>query len=501
MLYNDAILLLRGIWDELAYSRSLEMCLMWDQWTALPSGGAGFRAQMQGALAAKSAQILKTDNAKAVNEYFKDVKLDDIDNDIDRSIIRHYLTRYSKMTAVTPDMARQSAILTQQAQAAWIKAKQTNDYEVFKPFLKQQFEFRKESAGRIDPSRPAFEVLMSETDEDITLSDVNREFEKLSAAVAELIRKIEASGVTADDSFLTCEYDKRDVADFSQYLAIQMGYDLTKGRFGEAPHPFTCMIGPKDARVTGNPTSYKLGIFGMLHEAGHAMYGYGGNEGIDTANLWGGISGSFHEAQSRFYENIIAKSESFWATFYHEAQKRFPQLAGVTLTDYYRAINNVTPSVNRITADEVTYSIHPIIRYELEQAIFDGSLEFDDLPTAWNDKYEKLLGVRPQNDSEGLMSDIHWSVGMFAYFQSYTLGNLIGGQIRDAMLKAVPHVYDDISKGDFSSLNNWRIENIHQYGMCFTATEMLKRVTGEGLNADYFIAYLNEKYSHLYNLK
>ena len=230
------------------------------------------------------------------------------------------------------------------------------------------------------------------------------------------------------------------------------------------------------------------------------MYAYRGNPEIDAANLWGGAMGGFHEAQSRFYENIVGKSRAFWEFFYPEAQKRFTAFAGIPLDDYYRAINSVRPSLNRITADEVTYSLHPIIRFELEQDVIEGRIDFEELPRAWNDRYETYLGLRPANDAEGLLQDIHWSAGALGYFQSYTLGNIYGGQIRNALLDAVPNVYDAIAAGNFAPLNDWLTENIHQYGNCYTAPEMIRRISGGPLDAGPFIDYLYRKYSAIYQL-
>jgi len=217
-------------------------------------------------------------------------------------------------------------------------------------------------------------------------------------------------------------------------------------------------------------------------------------------HLWGGIFGGIHKSQSRFYEHIIGKSEEMWEFFYPEIQKRLPGLKDVTQEDFYKGINKVQPSLRRILADELTYSLHPIIRYELEKDIFDGKVSFDNLPDAWNDKYEEYLGIRPQNDRDGVLQDGHWTMGMIGYFQSYALGNLYGGQFLNTLLKEVPDVYKQIALGNFTPLNDWLTDNLYAMSNLYSPAETVKRVTGESLKSNYFLSYLQRKYEKLYGI-
>lgn len=500
MSYIQELEDLKKISTELAYLKGINALFLWDQWTGLPPEGFAFRQKLQGYMAGKNTELFTSPDARRLAGYFSAIPLEEIQNPIDRAVVRTFLYQFRYSVNVPKERSQKLVALAAESQGAWVNAKRQKDYGLFKPFLKEMFELQIEIAGYIDPQRPPFEVMMGASDEGISLQEVNREFGKLKIAVAELTRKIRESGVQIADDFLKADFNPDDLLAFTKFLTENMGYDKNKGGYGQVIHPFTDMFGPKDARITVNCASYRLGIFGALHEAGHAMYGYRGNAEVDAAHLWGGVAGGFHEAQSRFYENIIGKSRSFWECFYPEAQKRLKVFEQVSLEDYYRAINFVRPSTNRITADEVTYSLHPIIRFELEQEIIDGKIDFDNLPQAWNDKYFAYLGVRPEDDGDGLLQDIHWSAGAMGYFQSYSLGNIYGGQIRAALLKAVPNAYDDIAEGNFETINSWMTENIHQYGACYTAPEMIQRISGESLNADYFIRYLNEKYSPIYNL-
>ncbi len=500
MNYEIALESLKKINNEMGYIRALAMFFMWDQYVGLPVEGTAYRVQIQNYISSRSSELINAEETKRLAEYFSGIDLKNIENVIDRAIIRSFLYKYKYTVNVPLEKMKKLTKLQTESQGNWMKARAENNYSIFEPSLKAVFELKMEMASEIDKTKTPFEIMVDESDEELNLEEVNREFDKIKYAVKELMIKIKSSNVTVDDSFFDKEFDQDELFDFVKFVCEKTGYDINRGAYGKAPHPFTIMVGPKDARITVNLSSYKGAVTAAVHEAGHAMYGYRGNDEVNDSNLWGGVPGGFHEAQSRFYENIIGKSKAFWECFYPEAQKRFKQFEGVSLDEYYRAINKSQASLKRILADEISYNLHPIIRFELEQELMSGKIEFKDLANAWNDKYFEYLGMRPENDNDGILQDIHWSVGMFGYFQSYTLGNIYGGQIRNALIKAVPNVYEEIAKGNFEPLNSWMTENVHQYGNTYTAGELIRRITGEGLNADYFIQYLNEKYNDIYNL-
>lgn len=501
MDYRKAYETVKNIHDELTYLRSTSMLLMWDQWTCRPKYGAEYGQKLSGYAAARTAEILKTQQAKEAFDFFANYDTSTIENEAEKSIIKKFIKRYNKSINIPAEKIQKFIELCGKSQQAWLEALQKNDYNIFKPYLKEAFEMNLEICRLSDNTKPPFEVMLQEASEGISLDDMNREFTKLRKGIRQLLDKIEKSEAVIDDSFLNKDFDSNELVKCAKFLAKETGYDLDKGAYGTAPHPFTVMIGPKDCRITVNCANYKFGVFATIHEAGHAMYGYRTNDELVKANLWGGIEGGFHESQSRFYENIIAKSKEYWQHFYPYVQKEFKQFEDVSFQQYYKGINKVQPSLRRIFADEVTYSLHPIIRFELEQELINGTVDFDTLPTAWADKYEQYLGVRPQTDAEGVLQDIHWAAGSFAYFQTYALGNIYGGQILNTMLKQNPDIFKEISKGNFEPLNTWLTDNIHQYGSLYTEGEMLEKVTGERLNADYFIEYLNRKYGEIYNLK
>ncbi len=487
----------KELFVEGSYYRGVGGLFAWDQWSVPPTG-TDFRGQMYAYFMAKGAELFKSTAAKELYNYFNGSDISAIDDEVDRGVVSRFLNEYAQSANVPEDVQLKYAELSMTAQNVWAEAVAKSDYELLKPYLAQMFDIKKEMAHYIDPNRPAFEVMLNMNDEGLSLSAVKREFEKLKAGIVVILDKIKKSGVNIEDGFLHKEFDKNDLMEYIRFVTQKTGYPKESGAYGFVPHPFAAPVGPKDVRITLNLSTFKGGIFGAIHEAGHATYALGARPDVDAAGLWGGVFGGLHESQSRFYENMIGRSRSYWKYFFPEAKKRFPQFADVNAEEFYQAVSKVTPSLKRIVADEVTYSLHPIIRFELEQQLVSGELSLDDLPAAWDDKYEAYLGIRPENAATGVLQDVHWPSGLIGYFQSYTLGDIYGGQFRQKLLKDVPNLYALMEQGQFDPLNNWLTENIRQYGSCYTGTELVKKVTGEELNADYFLNYLEEKYGDIY---
>jgi carboxypeptidase Taq len=281
-----------------------------------------------------------------------------------------------------------------------------------------------------------------------------------------------------------------------------MGFDFLAGRIDISVHPFTTEFENKDVRITTNYNEheFRTALFACIHEGGHAIYEQDIPDELKGTMLGTGVSMGIHESQSRFYENIIGRSRPFWAFFFPEAQKRFSQFSGISLDDFYRGVNDVKPSLIRIEADELTYSLHIIIRYEIEKAIFEDGADAEDLPALWNKKYKEYLGVEPQNDAEGILQDVHWADGNFGYFPSYALGNLYGAQFLSVMKKDAPDLDNRIERGDLDIIHSWLKEHIHKYGSVYKPETLIKMVTGEELNAAYYIDYINKKFSSIYHL-
>jgi len=500
MDYAEQLNKVKALLKESRYYDGLLNFFVWDQWQGLPAQGQAYRQQMQGYFSGKAAELYLRDEARRLAQYFAAFDPARLESDLERAIVRVYLRHYNQAARIPVEKQVELAELTAQAGQVWRAAFEKSDYNLFRPYLERVFRLRIEMAGLQDANRHPLDVMADGADEGIDTAQVQRLFAQLKAGLRTLLRRIQSAGVEIDNSCLAGPFKKEDLRALAVYLVEATGYDATRGGYGEVIHPFTAMLGPADARITTNYGTFAFAIFAALHEAGHAMYGYRSSPEVAEAGLWGGNHGGFHEAQSRFYENLVGKSRPFWEFFYPELQKRLPAFQAVDLDGFYRAINKVQPSFKRVLADELTYSLHPIIRFEIEKDIIEGKVTFDALPAVWNDKYEEALGIRPPDDRAGVLQDVHWSMGLVGYFQSYALGNLYGGQLRQAMLRAEPDVYAEIGRGNFGPLNRWLTENVHQHGAMYAPAEMIRRAAGEDLKADYFLAYLAEKYRDIYHL-
>ncbi len=485
--------------NELRYHESLLHLLMWDRENNLPPKGAAYRQKMFGYFYGKLTQCLATPSSMELVKYFSDADLSG-KTDTEKGLIRYYIYMFNRCTKVPLEVQVALATAMEKGGRAWVEAKKASDYSIFKPALTELVEVSKKYSHHFDSTVHPLEPLVNNWDEGMKIDAIDSVFTNLKTELSPLIKKIAASGVQFDTSCIEQSFTKEEMHPFVTNMVEQMGYDSTAGAYGVAHHPFASMQGPKDSRINLNYRNYNHCVMSAIHEAGHGIYGQTTNDELSDLGLYGGIFGAFHEGQARFYENMIGKSREFWQHFYPLAQKAFKQFENVNFDTYYKAINTVKPTLIRMEADEITYSLHPIIRFEIEKELFEGKISIDNLPNVWNDKYEEYLGVRPQNDAEGILQDVHWSQGQFGYFQSYTLGNVQVGQINNTLKQQVPNAYSEIAKGNFKPLNDWLYENIHQYGRLYTADDMMVKVTGEPLNAKYYIDYLKDKFLNLYGI-
>lgn len=501
MSYQTHLEYIRSINDQFRYYKTIESLFELDQWSALPLEGGAYRQEVAAHIAELKAGLFDSDEAKSAANYFRNANLEDIDDYIERGLVRSFLFRYRNQTRTPKYLMHKYSMLRAETMNQWKAAREQQDFEIFRPWLTKVFDLKRQIAEAIDPDAPAFDTLVSINDEGTTCEEISREFDVLKVGLTELRSCIEKSSIKPDSSIFNTPVDPARIEAFSQRLARETGYQETRGGFNnKVVHAFTSFMGPRDARVSTYQNDSLNMIFTCLHEAGHAMYASGGNDRVNAANMWGGIEGSFQESMARFNENIVGRSKAYWEYYYPQLQKEFSEFANVSLDDFYLSMNAVQPSLRRITADEVTYSLHVILRYELERDCFSGELEVGDLAKAWNDLSEKYLGIRPGNDTEGVLQDMHWAGDYIGYFQSYALGNIYCGQIREAILKDIPNFDDKLRNGNFAELNQWLDENVRQYGCCYTAGKMAQLATGTRLDARPFLDYLQEKYKTLYQL-
>ncbi len=480
--------------------------LGWDQETYMPKGAIEERAQQQALLSGILHEKLTN---RRVGELLENAGVSESNMagdpsipETDRAFLRKFSRDYFREEKMPKELVVSLSKEASLSQAVWIEARKKNDFSLFAPHLRKILDLTKEKAEKIGYKDHPYDALLDEFEPFTTTEMVRKIFSGLKPKLIELVRRIAASG-QVDESFLLVKYPVEKQETFGRLVLKDMGYDFNRGRLDVSAHPFTTNPGSDDVRLTTRyrETQFRTGIFGIIHEGGHGLYELGFPEEIKRTILAQGTSLGIHESQSRLWENIIGRSLSFWKHYFPKLKEFFPdQLKSVTLNQFYRGINKVEPSMIRIDADEVTYSLHIILRFELECALITGELAVNDLPAAWNTKMEELFGIRPKNDAEGVLQDVHWSFGAIGYFPTYALGNLYGAQFYHRMKEQLGNVDALIEGGDFKTILTWLRKNIYQYGSIYTAEELCNRITEESLNPDYFMDYLTEKYSSIYSL-
>lgn len=476
--------------------KSIESLFELDQWSALPVEGATYRQQMGSFVADQKNALFATAEAAEAYAYFSGGDWRTVDSDLERGLIRLFLFRYRHAVRMPGKILEQYSLLRVTLMQKWQEARKQQDYGIFSPWLEQAFQLKKQIALAIEPEKPAFDTLVGMTDEGLSCQEVSKQFVVLKQGIRQLMQKLDPTvQVGREDIFLEQQEDPGAMETFAHRLAYESGYDPRKGHFNDqVVHGFTSFLGPRDSRISTYRNGSIALLFTCMHEAGHAMYATGGNAAVNEADLWGGIEGGFHEAMSRFNENMVARSRGYWKHYYPLLQKEFPRFRDVSEDQFYRAVNRVKPSPRRISADEVTYSLHAILRFELERDIFAGKITAEELRDAWNEGYRTWLGVEPANDTEGILQDMHWAGDYIGYFQSYALGNIYDGQILERLQQDLPEYEADLAQGNFMRLNQWLDEHIRQYGCMYTGTELIQRLTGSRLDARPFLRYLEKKY-------
>lgn len=499
--YENKINELKEYLKNLEYLNSSIALIQWDSLVNMPSKAVQYRSEMLGYLSGESYKLSTSNKIKEFAEYFK--KFKDID-EVTKATIENIEREYNKTKKIPEEEYKAYVMAASQSGAAWEEAKSKGDFNIFKPHLKKMVEFNKKFAEYWGYGENRYNALLDIYEPGITTEKLDIVFGELRDALVDLLGKIESSDVKPDTAFFKKKFTKEQQEAFSKLVLKNMGYDYEQtGRIDESTHPFTTNFGNKDVRITTHyyENDFRSALFSCIHEGGHGIYEQDIPDGLQGTLLATGASMGVHESQSRFYENIIAKSKEFWKYYYPIAENKFPQFKGVSFEEFYKSINFVEPSLIRTEADELTYSIHIIIRYEIEKMLINNDLDVEDVPKVWNEKYSEYLGVEPKNNAEGVLQDMHWSDGSFGYFPSYALGNLYGAQFLNKMKKDIPNLYEEIFKGNLSIIHDWLKNNIHKYGAVYKPNELIKKVTGQELSAKYFIDYLNKKFKDIYNLE
>ena len=473
--------------------------LGWDQETYMPPKAIEERSSQLALLEGLAHQ-------KAVNPEIGELLAaleakTDLSED-EKAYVRVMRRDYDRETKLPEAFVTEYAKEASLSQAAWADAKKNNDFAAFKPHLSRMVELNKQRAHYLNPNAKPYDVLLDLFEPGSTQESVAAVFAKMKAYLVEILARIRERP-QIEDKCSGRRVDKHTQERISHYFMNVLGYERDRGRLDVSAHPFTTTLGADDVRITTRYVEdyFPSSLFSTIHESGHALYemGIDPNPEYRGSKLAEAVSMAVHESQSRLWENIVGRSRAFW-------ERHFPALSallgeageGLDLEGFVKSINRVSPSLIRTEADEVTYGLHVIARFELESALFDGSLNVEEVPEAWRAKYRELLGVEAPDDRQGCLQDVHWSMGAFGYFPSYALGNLYGAQFWAALKKEIPDVEARISRGDTSAVLAWLRMNVHVQGSRYTPGELVKKVTGQELDPVWFEKYLREKYSKIY---
>jgi carboxypeptidase Taq len=479
--------------------------LEWDERTGLPAAAGEYRAAQISTLRAMTHQIrTHASYGEDLQRLTDDVSDEDPHGDV-AATIRGLYRDWKRERTLPTDLVQRTAEATVRGQQTWDAARTANDFGMFRDILDKVIDLKREAGQRISEGtdRTPYEALLDEYEPDARVDELQKVFDNVRASLVELIARIADAPKQPDTSAIQRTFNISDQRDFSHGVAENVGFDFDRGRLDETSHPFCTTLGPHDCRILTryDPHWIPSGLFGTLHEAGHGLYEQG------LRGDWFGLPpGSYtslgiHESQSRLWENQVGRSRSFWQWLYGDLQQTFsPELDQVSLDTFHFAVNAIRPSLIRVEADEATYNLHILIRFDLERQLIDETLSVDDLPDAWNARYESDLGVCPSSPAEGVLQDVHWSAGLIGYFPTYTLGNLAAAQLFETAQTQIGDLDQMMARGEFRPLLDWLRERIHYFGRCYSSAELVERATGSELTADSLISYLKSKLEPLYGI-
>lgn len=476
--------------------------LYWDLRTGAPRKGMDNRSEVIGALSADQFKLATSSELGDLISTLEDKTVFSNLTEIEQRLVSETRKEYDRSVKIPPKLYQEYVVLASQSESKWEEAKENNDYAGFQPYLEKVIQYTNQFIDLWGPKATRYDTLLDQYEPGMTVGELDQVFGGLRSQLVPLAAAIANSPHQPDTSFLKQNYDKSAQKAFSLYILEQMGYNFDAGRLDESAHPFATGLSPGDVRITTRylENDVTSALFGTIHEGGHALYEQNIMEELIGTTLCTGTSMGIHESQSRFWENVIGRSRPFWNRYFGELQKRFPGQLDVSVDHFYRGNNVVQPSLIRIEADELTYNLHIIIRYEMEKLIFNGGAKAADLPAIWNDKYKEYLGVTPPNDAEGVLQDVHWSGGAFGYFPSYSLGNMYAAQIADTMERELEGFWTNVGEGNLLPIKQWLTERIYKYGKLRTPSELIQSVTGKPLDPQYLVTYLTNKYTDIYKL-
>ncbi|MEW6411072.1 MAG: carboxypeptidase M32 [Candidatus Zixiibacteriota bacterium] len=487
---------------EVSLLHSCNAVLGWDERTYMPRGGANHRADQLGLISGLAHEKM-TD--PRVGELLSQVEQSELVKDpesVEAVNVREMRHFYNKQTKLPKDLVEEITKVTTLAQGEWVEARKKSDFKHFEPWLAKVIALQKKKADAYGYDGEPYDALLDDYEVGAKTTDIVDVFVNLRKELVELLGKIQGAPRKPDKSIVERDYDVELQRIFGESVAAAMGFGFDQGRLDITTHPFCTGIGYGDTRITTryNPHRINDALFGIMHEAGHGLYEMGLNKKDYFGTPMGdSVSLGIHESQSRMWENQVGRSRAFWVYFFPQAQRIFKNALGdVKLDDFYGAINDVRPSYIRVEADEATYNLHILLRFELERPLLTGDLKPADVPGEWNSRFKKYFGIDVDKDANGCLQDVHWSAGYVGYFPTYTLGNLYSAQFFAQAQKEMPDLMKQFEVGNFSTLREWLREKIHLQGQRYRANKLAEKVTGKPLSFKPLIDYMNAKYRQIY---
>lgn len=487
--------------EEISRLKGIMGIIQWDQEVTMPSGASEARADQIGALAGVIHERM-TDNVlgeclNELNEQHNDFSV------FERCNIVEARREYDLMTKVPKELVQSLAALGSRGHAVWVRARKENRFSDFAPVIKEFLALKKEWAACAYPDKSAYDANIDLFERGATSVEIAVIFDQLKATLIPFIQEIKQQAYQPDTSILSGHFPVEKQEALARKISEDIGFQFDKGRMDVSVHPFCGGSHPTDIRITTryNENDFVESLYAVIHETGHALYEQGRMTDAGDLPVSESLTMGIHESQSLFWERMIARSREFCTHYFDMICQTFPgNFQRATIDTFYQAINACEPGFIRVEADELTYPLHVILRFEIEKALFEGDLSVDDLPGVWNEKMKQYLGIVPPTDTLGVLQDSHWSSGAFGYFPSYTLGAIYACQFFQAMQGALPDAKSNIATGNFAPIKKWLNENIHSQGRLYTPQELVMRITGEQLNPQHLIDYLKVKYSEIYRL-
>ncbi|AIT09624.1 peptidase M32 [Candidatus Francisella endociliophora] len=496
---NQLQKLLNNLSQKKKFNHAISL-MHWDLETEAPKNSINTTSDVIGFFSEKVYEITNSDDVNKSLDYLNK-NLSELD-EINKRIVYLTTKERDKLSKIPKDEYVAYNKLLSQAQNIWTEARKNNDFEQFTPYLEKIINYQKKYVEKVGYKEHPYDVLLDEYEEGMTVAKLEPFFDSLKEKIVPLLEKIKQAK-QVDTSCIDKPYNIEKQKQYSNKIAKQLGFDFDSGLLKESAHPFTLNFNKYDVRMTTRYIEdlFTSSLFSTIHETGHAMYEQNIGDDIYDSILGTGVSLGIHESQSRFYENLVGKNRAFWNSNYSELQSLFTEnLTKTSEEEFYKAINKVSPSLIRVEADELTYSLHILVRFEVEKEIFENDIAIKNLPKLWNDKYEKYLGIVPKDFAEGILQDVHWAAGLFGYFPTYALGSAYASQIFHYMDKEFD-VNSSIQKNKLQPILEFLTKNIHQHGSLKPANEIVYNMCGEQLNAKYYVNYLETKFSEIYDLK